>query len=274
MRLGTTPDETRARWSNLPPLPSVASVGGARPGATVLAVTRGAGGAARPLVAIQRYGRGRVLAFAGEAAWRWRMLLPSTDATYPTFWRQAARWVASGSPDAVSLRTRATVPGHLEVFVEVRDEAFRPSREAAVRLDVRGSDGVTRQVDASHTGDVDGTYRADLRVPDGVTRIEARAVVKDTELGRATGWALAGPDERELVEPRRNDAQLARLAERHGGRLVAQQDIAGLVEEITAKRAATAALIEQDLWHTPWVLGLLVAMLVSEWALRRRWGLR
>ena len=39
------------------------------------------GPAARPraLVAVQRYGDGRSMVFTGEASWRWRMLLPSSD---------------------------------------------------------------------------------------------------------------------------------------------------------------------------------------------------
>lgn len=274
MRLGATVEETRNRWAKLPALPSVASVGNARPGATVLALTSGPGGIARPLVAVQRYGRGRVLAFAGEAAWRWRMLLPSTDTTYPTFWRQAARWVASAAPEPVSVRTRSLGPGRLEVTVDARDDAFRPSREADVQVDAVGSDGVTHSARAGWSPAGDATYRADIRVPDGVTRVDVRASAGGVQLGRATTWALTGADDDEMIEPRRNDAQLARLAQRFGGRLVAQQEIGAVVDEITARRAASAALIERDVWHTPWLLLLLVAMLVGEWALRRRWGLR
>jgi hypothetical protein len=45
----------------------------------------------RPLVAVQRYGQGRSMIFAGEASFRWRMQLPSEDHTFELFWRQAAR---------------------------------------------------------------------------------------------------------------------------------------------------------------------------------------
>ena len=62
-----------------PALASTSPLGAARPGATVLAVSGGAGGGARALVAVQRYGRGRSMIFTGEASWRWRMMLPSSD---------------------------------------------------------------------------------------------------------------------------------------------------------------------------------------------------
>jgi uncharacterized membrane protein len=274
MRLGATADETRNRWAKLPKLASVASVGGARPGATVLAFADGPGGISRPLVAVQRYGRGRVLAFAGEGAWRWRMMLPSTDTTYPTFWRQATRWLAAAAPDPLQIRTRVTGPGRLEIAVDARDENFRPVRDAAVRLQVRGADDKTQTVTATPVRDADGTFAAEVRVPSGVTRIEARAVSKGAVVGQATAWGLAGADDRELVEPRRNDAQLARLAERHGGRLITPDEVGAVVRDVSARASAATALREQDVWHSPWVLLLLLGLLGAEWTLRRRWGLR
>ena len=57
------------RWPPAPP------VGGPRPGATVLAVTSAPGGGVFPVVAVQRYGRGRSMMFAGEASWRWKMMV-------------------------------------------------------------------------------------------------------------------------------------------------------------------------------------------------------
>jgi hypothetical protein len=258
----------------VPSLPSLASVGAARAGATVLAVADGSGGLTRPLVATQRFGRGRVLAFAGEAAWRWRMLLPSTDTTYPTFWRQAVRWLAGATPDPVAVRTRALGVDRLEVIVEARDENFRPVRDAAVQVHVRHPEGTTQELTAAPDRGDPGAYRAEVRVPAGVVRVDAEAAAGDLVLGRATGWALSGPDGSEFVEPRRNDAQLARLAERLGGRLVQASELGEAVESITSFRGGAAAFIERDMWHAPWVLLTLTALLVTEWTLRRRWGLR
>ena len=103
MQLGTTPAEARDQWAAVPPLGSTTALGSGRPGASVLAVTSGAGGAPRPLVAVQRYGYGRTMVFAGEASWRWRMRMPSTDHTFETFWRQAGRWLVASAPEPVAL---------------------------------------------------------------------------------------------------------------------------------------------------------------------------
>ena len=67
MQLGGSADDTRKRWEATPSLASVAPLGGPRPGASVLAMAAGAGGTPRALVAVQRYGEGRSMVFAGEA---------------------------------------------------------------------------------------------------------------------------------------------------------------------------------------------------------------
>ena len=59
MQIGITPTETRERWEQLPPLGGSVALGQSKPGASVLAVVSGPGGDTRPLISIQRYGRGR-----------------------------------------------------------------------------------------------------------------------------------------------------------------------------------------------------------------------
>lgn len=274
MRIAPTAEETRARWASLPALPSLASVGGARPGATVLAVSGAPGSVARPLVAVHRFGRGRVLAFAGEASWRWRMMLPSTDTSYVAFWRQAVRWVAASSPEPVAVRASAAGAGRVRVVVDARDDSFRAVRDADVRVTVHASDGTRQVLAAAPDPDVAGAYRIEARVPAGVTRIEAAATSQGRPLGAGGTWSLAGGDEGELVEPRRDDAQLARLAERFGGRLVEARDLASVAGDLAAVRPPREAFVETDAWQTPWVFLPLLALLIGEWALRRRWGLR
>ena len=63
-----------------------------------------------PLVAVQRFGRGRAMIFGGEGSWRWKMMMPSADRTYEAFWRQAARWLASEAPEPVSVAVPVNAP--------------------------------------------------------------------------------------------------------------------------------------------------------------------
>ena len=84
-RLGAADADTRRRWLALPALAGAAPLGAPRPGASVLAATQGGTGSTVPLVAVQRFGRGRAMIFGGEGSWRWKMMMPSADRTYEAF---------------------------------------------------------------------------------------------------------------------------------------------------------------------------------------------
>ncbi|MFN8058200.1 MAG: vWA domain-containing protein [Vicinamibacterales bacterium] len=122
MRLGASPEDSLKSWAEMPALAASVSLGAARPGAAVLAVTSGPGGASRPLLAVQPCGRGRSMVFTGEGAWRWRMMLPSADKTYEAFWRQAVRWLTMDAPDPIGVRMPPLDVGEAgEILVDVRN---------------------------------------------------------------------------------------------------------------------------------------------------------
>src|SRR5207237_8420610 len=126
--------DTRKEWAALPALAASAPLGNPRPGATILAVTTAPGGGVHPLVAVQRYGQGRSMVFAGEASWRWKMLVSSTDRSYEFFWRQAARWLVSAAPDPVAITLPdGPEPGDaISIDVDARDAAFAAVPDASV----------------------------------------------------------------------------------------------------------------------------------------------
>src|SRR5262249_27669320 len=66
MQLAGSIEENDKQWSAMPALASSSPLGGAKPGASVLALTNGPGGRIHPLVAVQRYGHGRTMVFGGE----------------------------------------------------------------------------------------------------------------------------------------------------------------------------------------------------------------
>jgi uncharacterized membrane protein len=276
-------------WSELPALASIARMGGPRPGAAILAVGEAPGGGVRPLVAVQRYGNGRVLAFLGEASWRWKMQLPASDARHETFWRQALRWVAAGAPGSVSLEP-ADLSDPSRLTIVVRDEQFAPTAEARVlvtAVPLRPAEGIAivppggaEQV-ATLRDAAGGVFEARVPLPAGTpVRIEAVAQRADREIGRGELWLLGGGIDREMADPRRNDLALSRFAEAGGGRLLAPADLADLPRILAAAGRTPGAgdqqqggLEERDLWHHPAVFLAIVSALAVEWALRRRWGL-
>ena len=282
MQLGPALDETLKRWNAAPALASIFPLGGPRPGADVLAVTGGAGGAARALVAVQRYGEGRSMVFTGEAAWRWRMLLPSSDRSYDTFWRQAVRWLALPAPDPIAITLPAGAsPGEtLPLRIAVRNGAFVPQPDALVDVRVTAPDGRIEQLRAAvppgaNDGENDRRYVARFR-PDqpGVYKVSAEARRGATLLGSASAALLVGGADLEMTDPRLNLQVLQRIAIASGGRVISAGEGPALVEALRASVPAAQIAVTHDLWHTGWSFAAIVLLLGAEWILRRRWGLR
>ena len=280
MQLGAAPDDTRKRWDATPSLASTVPLGGPRPGASVLAVTSGAGGVARALVAVQRYGEGRSMVFTGEGAWRWRMLLPSSDTSYDTFWRQAVRWlaVAATDPVAITLPAGASPGDTLPARVNVRNAAFVSQTDATVDVQVTSPEGRVQSVraalvrdDGEEGGVYVGRFRADAP---GVYRIRANAVRGSAVLGSAAAAVLVGGSDPEMSDPRLNTQVLQRLALASGGWVLTRGDGAALLDRLREGSPAARLAVTHDLWHTGWSFAAIVTLLGAEWILRRRWGLR
>ena len=276
MRLGASGEETRAKWSSLPALAASAPLGQARAGASVLAVVTAPDGGVFPIVAVQRYGRGRSMIFGGEASWRWRMLAPSTDRSHELFWRQAARWLAETSPDPVAV----SAPDDLEpddagtVDVDARDSSFAAVPDAQVTATLAVDDGGAQTLAMRRT-QTPGRFTAAF-APDrpGIYRIHAEARRGAVSLGSSDRTIYVGGSDREFADPRLNEGFLRRLARDSGGRYVRASDASRVLSWLDESARQNAELEHRDLWDQPWAFAAVVLLLCAEWALRRRWGLR
>ena len=282
MQLAAGADDTKKRWEAVPALASIVPLGGPRPGASVLAVTSGPGGTPRALVAVQRFGEGRSMVFAGEAAWRWRMLLPATDRAYDTFWKQALRWLALPAGDPIQLSVApGTAPGDpLPLRVVARTAAFEPLTDVAVDFRVTSPDGRIESLrggpDSAHRSDgSSGSYVANAR-PDhaGVFKVSAEVRRGATLVGTASASVLVGGADLEMTDPRLNRALLERLATRSGGRLLTDNQVTELPDLLKGAVPDAAMVVRRDLWHTGWSFAAILVLLGAEWILRRAWGLR
>jgi uncharacterized membrane protein len=275
-RLAVTIEETRKRWAQLPPLASVSATGSPRPGAQVLAVSSGAGGELRPLLATQRYGLGRAMVFAGEASWRWRMFLPSANTTHELVWRQLARWLAAGAAEAIELPpTSVALPGTTEaVSVLVRDEEFKPIGNAEVTVRVKDPGGVERSMPAALADPGVGRYAASVRFDQvGVYQIAGDVRRNSQPLGSVTRSTLVGGSDVELSEPRLNESVLRRIAETTGGQYVAADQAASVPALLRTSGIGNPPTEMRDIWHNGYSLFAIVALLACEWMVRRRVGL-
>jgi uncharacterized membrane protein len=277
MRMGAGAEDTQRQWSEAPVLAAAADLGDRRPGASILAEITGEDREVHPLIAVQRFGEGRSMVFAGEASWRWKMQRPSGDRFYDTFWRQAARWLTVSAPEPIVIGVpAASTPGDaLSISITVRDAAFVPVTDATVALVVTDSGGVEREVPVAADERQPGLYTGRLRTADaGVYHVRAECRRGSTTLGAAEAATLVGGADEELADPRRNDEVLRRVAAATDGALVSEDAETTIRDALLRRAPAPAPATARDLGHTAWALLLAIALLATEWILRRHWGLR
>lgn len=276
MQIGSTPTENRERWEQLPTLGGSVAVGLPKPGASVLAVVSAPGDETRPLVSIQRYGRGRSMVFAGEAAWRWKMLRPAADRSYERFWGQAARWLSAAAADPVTVSAEGgQAPGDLvglDIFV--RDDAYRPVVGADPIVRVRTPDGGVDTISPVLVDPEDGRYTARFEASrSGVYQVDVSADDRGARLGSATEWVLVGGVDTELADPRLDSRILQRIADATGGQLLPLSELDTLLQRLLST-ASGPPQRTRELWHSAWSFLLVIILLTGEWSLRRAWGLR
>ena len=217
------------------------------------------------------------MVFGGEASWRWRMMMASTDRSYEMFWRQASRWLAETAPGPVNVATPDAVePGDsAEIAIDARDASFAPVPDASVTAAVVSPDGSERQLAVRRVAESKGRFTSAF-VPDrpGAYHVRVEATRGGESLGTSDRWMLVGGGDREFADPRLNEAWLRRLARTTGGRYVRANDagrVASWLQETAGQRAEPE---RRDLWHQPWAIALVILLLSTEWVVRRWWGLR
>jgi uncharacterized membrane protein len=275
MRLGASGDDTRTRWAALPTLAASTPLGQPRAGASVLAVVAAPDGGVFPLIAVQRYGKGRSMIFGGEASWRWRMLAAATDRSHELFWRQAARWLSQSTPDRVSISAADGLePGDsASVDIETRDAVFAPVSDAVVKASA-AIDGGEPQILSVRRTDA-GRFVASF-APDrpGIYHIHADASRGATALGSVDRSVYVGGSDREFADPRLNESFLRRLAAASGGRYARAADTSHIQSWLDDAARESTSVERRDVWDRAWVFTMVVLLLSVEWTLRRRWGLR
>lgn len=278
LQLAATDSASGARWGALPALTTVNRLGRAKPGATVL--LNGAledGVTSRPLLAYQRYGRGKAIVFGAQDSWLWQMdaTMAVDDQTHETFWRQMLRWLVSDVPDRVEpVLAEESGPGEgIAVRAEVSDSAFLKANGATVRGAVVAPGGASQDVTLEWAVERDGEYRTTY-VPEGtgVHEVRVQAVVGRDTVTSEPAYVRVAPSTSEYFGAEMRPALLRQLAEETGGRFYQASQALDVARDMDYSASGATVVEQKDLWDMPALLLVLLAALAGEWALRRREG--
>ena len=282
VRLGKESDNLRV-WRSLPPLSGANRWVGVKEAAGAIVIARSE--TEEPLLVVGEYGRGRVVAMAGDSTWRWWML--GHEAEHKRFWRQAILWLVrredlEQNEVWIRMAQRRFFPGARVSFTAgAVSSSGDVISEAMLRAEWILPDGQRRPLSLRRDGD-QWTGVIDAVEQPGDYAIEVSAEVDGQSIGIAQGEFLVFDRDMELNNPAADHDQLARLAamtQEAGGRLIAPEQLAGLFQQLRDQPPELDIEIQTkwQLADTPrdaWILLLLlVGLLTAEWMLRKKWGL-
>jgi uncharacterized membrane protein len=278
-QIAPTEAASTARWNDMPVLTSVNTIRSVKPGATVLLNGVDERQREQVVLASQRYGRGKALAFPVQDSWHWQMDVKMSveDQTHENYWRQLLRWLVDSVPSPVDVHTSTdrVEPGEtVTLAADVLDPAFVEVNDARVVAKVTGPKGSVVDVPMQWTGERNGEYRATFPAADlGLYVAQVEATRGGKSLGTGTTQVRATPSDAEYFDATMHAQRLQRIAEETGGRFYTPETIAGLPEDLRYTGRGVTTVEERELWHMPIVLFLLLGLMSAEWAYRRAVGL-
>ena len=281
-RLANTKANNEAIWRDLPPLSRWFGGLRLRGGATKLSVyRRDTPSQPIPIIIFQRSGLGKSLLIAAEGVWNWGFgvwSFKNEDNTYPRFWAQTIRWMATqGEEKQISVTTNLpiySVGDDVEIAVLAYDESLRPLDNAVIHIEVIPPSNRPFQLRARANSTSAGSYTARFNADSqGNYYIKASGRQGEVVLGEDSAEIFVQLQLAELENPQLDESLLKQLAAKTGGAYFTFAEASTLPEKINALQRTIFATEERDLWDTPLVLICVVAFLGMEWFLRKRRGL-
>lgn len=288
-------------FAALPELYWFARTLGPRPGATVLAAhptvnlpgDAAGGDATMPLIVTGRYGAGKLFFQATDETWRWRR--HTGELLHDTYWVQVVRELMRGGRLAQdrrwSIRPDRRVYDYgkpVRLTVEIEDAALLAERQETLGLVVAERSGdLNAARGASETGGGLSARLTAYRLAPDSHRFEATwvpdhpgtFVVQAEGLAPLTGesppsaaFRVQKPD----LESRRPEADhttLERIAEQTGGKLVELDQLTEAFHAIRDRSVQIPDDVTEPLWDSRLVLILFLAVISTEWVLRKAFGL-
>jgi hypothetical protein len=276
---------SREIWKLLPGIVWSFPVAGAVPTARVLlehsdpAVSQLSG--PRPLLVAGHFGAGRTLFVGFEGTWRWRQAGRNAE-FFNRYWVQVARFLIEGRAVegqrrgvVETERRRYEIGDRITVVAQLNDARYQPLDLSEVTAQWTAPGREATSITLRATPQQPGRYEAAVTA-DALGRNVLRIELPDaTETGpNVEATFSVAPPSSETQRIWQDEPLLRELAAESGGRYFTTADLDSLPEAIPDRQQTVIVQGKpQPVWDTSRWLLLIVGLLVTEWALRKRWKL-
>ena len=272
-------EDLAAKWRELPPLTSVNPIVDAKPGATTLLTGLAETGRSQIVLAYQRYGRGKSLAFTPQDSWLWQMhsKIPVTDMTHEIFWQRLLRWAVDGVPEKVMVSAspdKVQKGEPVTLMADVMDPDYKGINNGRITAHVTSPSGKIEDVPMEWSVKRDGEYTARFTPDeDGTYKVRVGGTHDVKDIGSGEMALRVAPSDAEYFDAAMRASLLSRISEETGGRFYRADNTTDLVDAITYSGRGVTVVEDRELWDMPIVLLLALGLMGSEWGYRRSRGL-
>lgn len=259
--------------SGTPTVESILPVGYLKAGALSL-MTVGLDKRTVPMVAVQQFGKGSVLALASNTFWKWARQPGERQQAYGLFWRQAVRSLApsleGGQLLSVKWDKEFYKPGE-KANVEVRTS--RNSTAGDVRLTASlARDQEVRELPVEPLQGQAGMFNVHVTFAQrGLHKFHLAAYQGNSILESYDKTIPVAPLLGEGARLERDDAALEKLAKANGGLFVVETEIDKLAKHLSAAQLTRSAPSEVSVVSgSPWFALIVIGIMICEWIIRRR----
>jgi len=271
-------------WNRLPPISINESRWVASPTATMLTGSEIRGVAlGDPIIGVARTPSTRSAAFLAHGFWKWSNApedLQKESEVFKKIVGNTVQWLLA-TDDTRLVRVQPAeneyAEGESVVFSgEVYDETLRPVSDAALSIQLTAPDGQLYPFEMASLGN--GRYSWDVGgLPSGAYSYATTAMRNEVEIGTDEGAFTVGTRTLEYRNTRADYSLMSQIADRSGGKLLSDNDIAQLSSLIRAQpgfeSVATTVLSQIRLWQKLPFLLLILVLLTLEWFFRKRFGM-
>ncbi len=269
--------ESGFSWPELPPVPVRAGTGGAKAEATILLSGAG-GGIEVPVLAIMRYGEGRIVGLSAYDLWRWDLVPKGFGLEASPFSQMLLNsigWLTERNEVrrlSVTTSKKTYLWGEpVDIFARTVDENLKPLEGARLEGDVmdQGTGAILSHFSMAEKGGGSHLAKVDFLAP-GRYRIRVSARLGDEIYARETLDLTVDRRGLEDFEFEGDPALLSQVARLTGGSYSDIADADRLAAEINPGMVIVKDFREIRLRLSLPVFLILAGLLGVEWLLRKR----